>query len=99
MEEDWEKTLILAVTFLLVGGFVISPKIKMISLTHYFALFLILFMSGALNTKQFLELQAFLNKVARPRPNNIDNTILPRELFIISLILRLIILYYIIIYY
>ena len=43
MEEDWEKTLILAVTFLLVGGFVISPKIRIISLAYYFALFLILF--------------------------------------------------------
>ena len=43
MEEVWEKTLILAVTFLLVGGFVISPKIRLISLAHYFALFLILF--------------------------------------------------------
>ena len=43
MEEDWEKTLILAVTFLLMGGFVISPKIRIISLAHYFTLFLILF--------------------------------------------------------
>jgi hypothetical protein len=42
MEEDWEKTLILAVTFLLMGGFVISPKIRIISLAHYFTLFLIL---------------------------------------------------------
>lgn len=43
MEEDWEKTLILAVTILIMGGFVISPKVKVISMTHYFALFIILF--------------------------------------------------------
>ena len=43
MEEDWEKTLILIVTLLIIGGFVISPKVKVISMTHYFTLFLILF--------------------------------------------------------
>ena len=50
MEEDWEKTLILAVTILIIGGFVISPKVRVISVTHYFTLFLILFFISLIQT-------------------------------------------------
>ena len=50
MEEDWEKTLILAVTILIIGGFVISPKVRVISITHYFTLFLILFFISLIQT-------------------------------------------------
>ena len=50
MEEDWEKTLILLVTFVIIGGFMISPKIKEISFTKFFALFLILFFICVIQT-------------------------------------------------
>jgi hypothetical protein len=43
MEEDWEKTLILAITLIIIGGFYISPRIKTINMTYYFSLFIILF--------------------------------------------------------
>lgn len=43
MEEDWEKTLILFVTLIIIGGFYISPRIKKMNMTYYFALILILF--------------------------------------------------------
>ena len=43
MEEDWEKTLILFVTMIIIGGFYISPNVKKMNMTYYFALILILF--------------------------------------------------------
>ncbi len=43
MEEDWEKTLILFVTLIIIGGFYISPRVKKMNMTYYFALILILF--------------------------------------------------------
>ena len=43
MEEDWEKTVILFVTLIIIGGIYISPRIKKMSMTYYFALILILF--------------------------------------------------------
>lgn len=43
MEEDWEKTIILIVTLLIVSGFYISPKIKEVNMNYHFALFIILF--------------------------------------------------------
>ena len=43
MEEDWEKTLILVVTLIIIAGFYISPRVKQISMTYYFSLFIILF--------------------------------------------------------
>ena len=43
MEEDWEKTLILFVTLIIIGGLYISPRVKKMNMTYYFALILILF--------------------------------------------------------
>jgi hypothetical protein len=43
MEEDWEKTLILFITLIIIGGFYISPRVKKMNMSYYFALILILF--------------------------------------------------------
>ena len=37
-------------TILIIGGFVISPKVRVISITHYFTLFLILFFISLIQT-------------------------------------------------
>jgi hypothetical protein len=51
MEEDWEKTLILAITLIIIGGFYISPRVKRVSMTYYFALFIILFFICLIQTQ------------------------------------------------
>tara|TARA_B110000285_G_C14685264_1_gene406549 strand:- start:43 stop:549 length:507 start_codon:yes stop_codon:yes gene_type:complete len=51
MEEDWEKTLILVITLIIIGGFYISPRVKSINMTYYFALFIILFFICIIQTQ------------------------------------------------
>ena len=51
MEEDWEKTLILAITLIIIAGFYISPRVKQVSMTYYFALFIILFFICIIQTQ------------------------------------------------
>mgnify|MGYP003389056605 CR=1 FL=1 len=51
MEEDWEKTLILVITLIIIAGFYISPRVKSISMTYYFALFIILFFICIIQTQ------------------------------------------------
>jgi len=51
MEEDWEKTLILAITLIIIGGFYISPRVKQVSMKYYFALFIILFFICIIHTQ------------------------------------------------
>ena len=43
MDEEWEKTIILIVTLLIIGGFYISPQVKKINMNYNFVLFIILF--------------------------------------------------------
>ena len=43
MDEEWEKTIILIVTLIIIGGFYISPQVKKINMNYNFGLFIILF--------------------------------------------------------